>query len=76
MNKQRSQFTYRTQGITKANAIKYRYMHDVIFTKYLEYEAYFKMKSYTYYKLWVFKPILIHRKIEIDKANRRKSENN
>ena len=72
MNKQRSNFIYLALGQTKAFSISRKFIEREIFPKHMDFMTKVRASSFLFYNKWIYKPILEHRRVEMDNANRKK----
>lgn len=60
-------------GPTRAFALSSKFLHGTLFPKYPDFEVKVKSSSYTYYKKWIYKPIIEHNQQELIAIARKKT---
>ena len=72
INKRKSTFIYMVLEYTRCFALSSKFLHGTLFPKYPDFEVKVKASSYTYYKKWIYKPIIEHNYMEIQSINKKK----
>lgn len=70
VNKQNCQFVYAAVKETHGFCLKRKFLHSFIFEKYPDFYTNVSMSSYSYYKMWIYKPIRDVRRKEIQANNK------